>query len=86
MTRDEVERRRWDFFNSLLTKLSDGRKEATKRTRLASFTAFFNFIRNPYEFDLKNPCDSPMLTKLFRAPDQVQWDFLEKGWSSSQPP
>ena len=61
-----------------LTKLSDGRKKATKRTRFASLTAFFNFIKNSYQSDLKNPCDSPMLRKLFRAPNQVRWDFLEK--------
>ena len=61
-----------------LTRLSDGRKKATKRTRFASLTAFFNFIRNSHESDLKNPCDSPMLRKLFRAPKPVRWDFLEK--------
>ena len=63
---------------SFLTKLSDGRKKATKRTRFASLTAFFNFIKNSYQSDLENPCDSPVLRKLFRAPHQVRWDFLEK--------
>jgi len=37
---------------AFLTKLSDGRKKATKRTRFASLTAFFNLTKNSYEPDL----------------------------------
>ena len=41
-------------------------------------TALFNFIRTSYATNLKNPCESPVLRKLFRVPKPVRWDFLEK--------
>jgi len=61
-----------------LTQLSDGLKKATKRMRFATLSAFFNFIQSIYDPDLINPCESPMLRKQFRAPNEVRWDFLEK--------
>jgi hypothetical protein len=41
-------------------------------------TASFYFIKNTYESELKNPCDTPLLRKLFRAAKNVRWDFLKK--------
>jgi len=61
-----------------LSKLSDGRKKATKRTRFATLNAFFNFIQSNYDPGLNNPCESPMLRKQFRASNDFRWDYLEK--------
>ena len=55
-----------------------GRKPGTKRIRYAHLSAFFNFIRNNLDTNFKNPCDSPMLRKMFRALKPPLWDFIEK--------
>jgi hypothetical protein len=48
-----------------MAKFTEGRKPQTKRIRFSHLTAFFNFMRNNFDCDFKNPCDSPMLRKLF---------------------
>jgi len=63
-----------DFLN----QVTDGCKPQTKRIRYAHLSAFFNFIQNNIDPDLSNPCDSPMLRKLFRPKVKVQWNILEK--------
>jgi integrase len=35
-------------------------------------------MRNNFDGDFKNPCDSPMLRKLFRPKAIVHWDIIEK--------
>jgi integrase/recombinase XerD len=52
-----------DFMN----QLTEGRKPQTKRARFTSLLAFFNFAKNNLDPDFTNPCDSPMLRKLFRT-------------------
>jgi integrase len=61
-----------------MTQISEGRKPQTKRIRFSHLTAFFNFMRNNFDGDFKNPCDSPMLRKLFRPKAIVHWDIIEK--------
>ena len=61
-----------------LAKFTEGRKPQTKRIRFSHLTAFFNFMRNNFDCDFKNPCDSPMLRKLFRPKANVHWDNIEK--------
>jgi integrase len=70
LTADDV----MDFLN----QVTDGCKPKTKRIRYAHLSAFFNFIQENLDFDLSNPCDSPMLCKLFRSKVKVQWNILEK--------
>lgn len=70
LTTDDV----MEFLN-LVTK---GCKPQTKRIRYAHLSAFFNFIQNNLDSDFTNPCDSPMLRKLFRPKVKVQWNILEK--------
>ena len=67
-----------DTILTFLNKVTKGRKPGTKRVRYAHLSAFFNFIQNDIVSDLKNPCDSPMLKKLFRAKAPSHWDFVEK--------
>jgi site-specific recombinase XerD len=52
---------------SFLVDINDGCKQLTKHTRYPYLKAFFNFIRNNLHSQLPNPCDAPMLKKLFRA-------------------
>ena len=63
---------------SFLSKITDDRKPGTKRARYAHLSAFFNFVINNIILDLKNPLDSPMLKKTFRAKAPQHWDFIEK--------
>jgi integrase len=55
-----------DEILSFLTRLTEGNSQTTKRNRYSSLKAFFNYIRNTIEFEIKNPCDTPILRKIFR--------------------
>jgi integrase/recombinase XerD len=63
---------------SFLRNLTDGRKQVTKHARYSHLKTLFNFIRQNLSPNLQNPCDAPMLKKLFRCGKPVQWDILEK--------
>jgi integrase/recombinase XerD len=39
-----------------MTKITEGRKPQTKRIRFSHLTAFFNFMRNNFDCEFKNPC------------------------------
>ena len=55
-----------DDILDFMSKFNEGRKPQTKRIRFSHLTAFLNFMRNNFDCDFKNPCDSPMLRKIFR--------------------
>ncbi|UCF86282.1 MAG: site-specific integrase [Desulfobacteraceae bacterium] len=63
---------------SFLTQLTEGAKQSTKRTRYVGLASFFNFIKNTTNSKFQNPCDVPVLRKLFRCPASTQWTILEK--------
>jgi len=63
---------------SFLNKITEGKKRQTKRTRYSHLLAFFNFIKNNLNPDFRNPCDTPMLKKLFRARPSYNWNMIEK--------
>ena len=63
---------------SFLTKLTDGTKQTTKRNRYSSFKAFFNFIINSIDSNIKNPCDTPILRKIFKNRKPPPWPIIEK--------
>ena len=67
-----------DDILSFLNQITEGRKAQTKRVRFSHLTAFFYFIKNNIDSDINNPCDSPMLRKLFRQKAKVHWDVIEK--------
>jgi integrase len=41
-------------------------------------TSFFNFIINNIAPELKNPCDTQILKKLFKSTPIIQWDIIDK--------
>ena len=55
-----------DEILSFLTSFNGTCKQITKHTRYAYLKALFNFIRNNLDAQVQNPCDTPMLKKLFR--------------------
>ena len=63
---------------SFLNRITEGKKPQTRRTRYSHLLAFFNFIKNNLDPDLRNPCDTPMLKKLFRVRGTFHWDIIEK--------
>ena len=65
-----------DDILDFMAKFTEGRKPQTKRIRFSHLTAFFNFMRNNFDCDFKNPCDSQMLRKLFRPKAVVHWDII----------
>ena len=63
---------------SFLNRITEGRKRQTKKTRYTHLLSFFNFIKNHIAQDFRNPCDTPMLKKLFRARPSYHWNIIEK--------
>jgi len=63
---------------SFLNHITENRKQHTKRTRYAHLSAFFNFIKDNIDNSFQNPCDTPMMRKLFRAKPLGHWDIIEK--------
>jgi len=61
-----------------LTQITEGSKQATKRVRYSLLKAFFNFVINTVDSNLQNPCNTPILRKIFKAPKPVQWSILGK--------
>ena len=67
-----------DNILDFMAQITEGRKPQTKRIRFSHLIAFFNFMRNNFDGNFKNPCDFPMLRKLFRPKAVVHWDIIEK--------
>ncbi len=67
-----------DEILSFLNQVTEGTKQATKRSRYSSLASFFNFIRSTVDPKLQNPCSTPMLRKLFKPAKITNWTILEK--------
>jgi len=63
---------------SFLNKITAGGKQQTKHGRYSHLKAFFNFIKSNFDPTLQNPCDSPMLKKLYRPGKPNHWSIVDK--------
>ncbi len=63
---------------SFLNSFTNGNKPYTKRVRYSHLSAFFNFFRNNVDPDIGNPCDTPMIRKLYRERVVSRWKIIEK--------
>ena len=63
---------------SFLTEFTEGVKQSTKHLRYAVLSSFFSFIRTSIDPAFQNPCDAPMLRKLFKDSRPNNWNILEK--------
>jgi hypothetical protein len=71
---------------TFLNRLTEGNKPYTKRIRYSQRSSFFNFVRNNIDPDSKNPCDRPMIRKLYRERVPLRWKIIEKeNWGRSFP-
>jgi integrase/recombinase XerD len=61
-----------------LMKISKRTKQSTKKLRYSLLSAFFNFIKQSFLPELQNPCESPILKKMFKAQKIINWKVLEK--------
>jgi len=50
----------------------------TKRVRYSHLSSFFNFVRNNIDHDSGNPCDTPMIRKLYKERAASRWEIIEK--------
>jgi integrase len=67
-----------DEMYQFLEHFTEGSAKSTRRLRYAQLKAFFNFIIDKCHHNMKNPCDSPLLSKTFRMPRQVPRTILDK--------
>jgi integrase/recombinase XerD len=62
------------FLEGLTQKLS----KSTRRLRYAQLKAFYNFIIDRCSLNMRNPCNTALLSKSFRAPKQLLHKILER--------
>ena len=67
-----------DSILSFLKDVTHGTKQSTKKLRYSLLSAFFNFVRDSIDPTFKNPCDSPILKRLFRHAKPNHWKIVEK--------
>ena len=63
---------------SFLRSISSDTKQATKRLRYIILHSFFSFIINTFDDKIQNPCNRPILRKIFRNKKHTPWTILEK--------
>lgn len=63
---------------TFLNRLTNGNKPYTKRVRYSQLSSFFNFVRNNILSSAGNPCDTPMIRKLYRERVGSKWEIIEK--------
>ena len=63
---------------AFLESITNGRKPQTRKIRFAHLTSFFNFVHNNLSPGFQNPCNSPMMRKLFRPKITTNWSIIEK--------
>ncbi|MFZ3114212.1 MAG: site-specific integrase [Syntrophales bacterium] len=64
----------YDFLETVTQHLS----KSTRRLRYAQMKAFYNFIIDRCSLNMKNPCNTPLLRKSYRAPKQLPHKILER--------
>jgi len=58
--------------------ITKGGKQQTKHGRYSHLKTFFNFIKTNLDPSIQNPCDAPMLRKIYRPGKPIQWEVVEK--------
>jgi integrase len=67
-----------DEIFQFLEMLTGERTKSTRRLRYAQLKAFFNFLIDKCNLNMKNPCDAPLLSKAFKTPKQVSRRILDR--------
>jgi integrase/recombinase XerD len=61
-----------------LENLTKDLAKSTRRLRYAQFKAFYNFIIDRCSLNMRNPCNTSLLSKSFKAPKQQPHKILER--------
>ncbi len=74
----EVDSITTDEVLTFLNTINESTKPYTRKGRYSYLTSFFNFLKNNVDQEFHNPCDSPMLRKIFRSHQKTHWNVVEK--------
>jgi integrase/recombinase XerD len=74
----EVESINPDEILQFLTGLTGDTAKSTRRLRYSQIKTFFNFVIDECNLNIKNPCNTSMLSKTFRMPKQKARKVLDK--------
>jgi integrase/recombinase XerD len=61
-----------------LENLTKGLAKSTRRLRYAQLKAFYNFIIDRCSLNMRNPCNTSLLSKSFKAPKQQPHKILDR--------
>lgn len=61
-----------------LEDLTRALAKSTRRLRYAQLKAFYNFIIDRRSLNMRNPCNTPLLSKSFKAPKQIPHKILDR--------
>lgn len=67
-----------DEIFQFLEAFTRNHSRSTRRLRYAQLKAFFNFLIDKCNLNMKNPCDAPLLSKAFKTPKQVSKKILDR--------
>jgi len=67
-----------DEIFQFLERFTENHSRSTRRLRYAQLKAFFNFLIDKCNLNMKNPCDASLLSKAFKTPKQVPRRVLDK--------
>ena len=61
-----------------LESMTQNQSKSTRRLRYAQLKAFYNFIIDRCSLNMRNPCNTSLLSKSFKAPKQLPHKILER--------
>ncbi len=67
-----------DEIYQFLESITQQSLKSTRRLRYAQLKAFFNFIIDNCCLNMKNPCNSPLLSKTFKMPKRKSRKILDR--------
>jgi len=67
-----------DDIGQFLESFTSSSSKGTRHLRYAQTKAFFNFVINECDLDIKNPCDHVLLARHFRNPKSAARKILDK--------
>jgi integrase len=67
-----------DEIFQFLEMLTGSLSRSTRRLRYAQLKAFFNFLIDKSNLNMRNPCDVSLLSKAFKTPKQIARRILDR--------
>ena len=67
-----------DEIFQFLENVTQNLSKSTRRLRYAQIKAFYNFIIDRRSLNMRNPCNTPLLSKAFKAPKNSPRKILDR--------